>query len=73
MYKTIFDKNNKLWKGHDVPPLYNPEISIAQVLLKAMKINGTKIAQVITNFLRRNFEYLKKYLSLILQNIFGPR
>lgn len=46
MYKTVFDKENKLWKGYDVPPLYNPEISIAQVLLKAMTTNGTKIAQV---------------------------
>ncbi len=53
MYKTIFDKNNKLWKGHDVPPLYNPEISIAQVLLKAMKINGTEIAQVMIHFQKK--------------------
>lgn len=46
MYKTIFDKENKLWKGHDVQPLYNPQISIAQVLLNSMKVNGAKIAQV---------------------------
>ncbi|KAJ6632853.1 hypothetical protein Bhyg_18006, partial [Pseudolycoriella hygida] len=46
MYKTIYDEENKLWKGYDVPALYNPEISIADVVLKAMDINGTKIAQI---------------------------
>ncbi|KAG4069747.1 hypothetical protein HA402_003188 [Bradysia odoriphaga] len=46
MYKTIFEKDEKLWKGYDIPPLYNPTISIAQVLLNAMKINGPKVAQI---------------------------
>lgn len=46
--RTVYDEKNKLWKGEDVPPLYNPEISLGQVLLKALTIFGPKIAQVIT-------------------------
>lgn len=64
MYKTVFDKENKLWKGYDVPPLYNPEISIAQVLLKAMTTNGTKIAQVNYNhFSLKKKLYFKLFLN----------
>lgn len=46
MYKTIYDEENKLWKGVDVPDLYNPKISLAQVILRDCKHHGTKIAQV---------------------------
>lgn len=46
MFQTYFDEKTKLWTGADVPPLFNPNISIAQVLLRMLKIHGSKIAQV---------------------------
>lgn len=46
MFQTNFDEKTKLWTGADVPPLFNPNISIAQVLLRMLKIHGSKIAQV---------------------------
>lgn len=45
MFSTTF-KQEKLWCGLDIPPLYNPNISLAQVLFNAMAKYGTKIAQV---------------------------
>lgn len=46
MFGTTFDKKTKLWRGPDILPLYNPKVSIAQVLLNAMTTYGPKIAQV---------------------------
>lgn len=47
MFQTKYDKEAKLWRGRDCVPLFNPKISIAQVVLKACVNYGPKIAQVI--------------------------
>lgn len=44
--KTFFDEENKLWKGEDIPLLYNPEISLGQALFKSFNVFGPKVAQV---------------------------
>lgn len=46
MFTTNYDETNKLWSGLDIPPMYNPKISLAQVMLNALKTYGSKIAQV---------------------------
>lgn len=46
MFQTQYDKEAKLWRGRDLLPIYNPKISLAQVILKACINNGPKIAQV---------------------------
>lgn len=46
MFSTTFNNQEKLWCGRDIPPLYNPNISLAQVLFNAMAKYGTKTAQV---------------------------
>lgn len=50
MFKTIYDEENKFWSGRGDLPLYNPEISLAQVLFSSMEIYGPKIAQVYSKF-----------------------
>lgn len=47
MYRTIYDEKRKQWSGIKARPLYNPNATIGEVLLKAMQVNGPKIAQVI--------------------------
>lgn len=47
MFRTFYDEQQKLWSGADLPPLYNPEASIGQVILHALCVHGRKIAQVI--------------------------
>lgn len=46
MFQTQYDKEAKLWRGRDLLSVYNPKISLAQVILKACINNGPKIAQV---------------------------
>ncbi|XP_031623989.1 probable 4-coumarate--CoA ligase 1 [Contarinia nasturtii] len=46
MYKTYFDKDTKLWKGRNSPPLYNPKISLARVVLRTCLNLGPKVAQI---------------------------
>lgn len=46
MNSTSYSEKEKLWKGRDVLPLYNPKINIAQALLSSMNTFGPKIAQV---------------------------
>lgn len=46
MFHTEFDEKTKLWKGLDLPPLYNPKASVGQILLNALSLNGSKIAQI---------------------------
>lgn len=47
MFSTHYDKVAKLWSGRKIIPLYNPKISVTQVVLKVCQSNGPKIAQVI--------------------------
>lgn len=46
MFSSTYDEETKLWHGPDIPPVYNPFVSIAQVMLNSMSIFGSKIAQV---------------------------
>ncbi|XP_055299806.1 probable 4-coumarate--CoA ligase 1 isoform X2 [Sitodiplosis mosellana] len=46
MFQTTFDSKANLWRGFNRPQLYNPNINIAQALLRAMKLHGSKIAQI---------------------------
>lgn len=46
MFLTQYNKAEKLWHGPDIPPLYNPNMNLAQALLNSMSIFGSKIAQV---------------------------
>ena len=49
MYRTYFDEKAKLWSGCNIPPLYNPKISIGQLVLKSMRSYSSKVAQVSVN------------------------
>lgn len=53
MFSTQYNKDTKLWTGLDVPSVFNPKISIAQVVLKACEVYGSKIAQV-SNIIQKN-------------------
>lgn len=46
MFGTNFNKELKLWTGINIPPLYNPKVSIGFVILKSLNEHGAKIAQV---------------------------
>lgn len=46
MFSTKFNEASKLWSGVDIPPIHNPNINCAHVLLKSMKQYGSKVAQV---------------------------
>lgn len=46
MYRTQYDKERKLWSGRNIAPLYNPNFSIAQAVLRACTSHKSKIAQV---------------------------
>lgn len=48
MFRTTFDENTKTWSGPPLPQ-FNPNESLAVVLLRAMKMHGSKIAQVFMN------------------------
>ncbi|XP_055297301.1 uncharacterized protein LOC129565940 [Sitodiplosis mosellana] len=49
MSPTKYDADAKEWSGCDLPPVYNPEVSLAQVLLDALTAYGSKIAQINDN------------------------
>lgn len=47
MFATKFDEDTKEWSGRNVLPIYNPKISLAQVILTTLNTHGPKIAQVL--------------------------
>lgn len=49
-----FDENEKFWTSVDAPPLFNPSASLGQIILHALKTNGTRVAQV--SFDEPNFQ-----------------
>lgn len=52
MFRTHYDKKARLWSGIGIPNLYNSKISLAQVILKACKTHGPKVAQVNKNIIK---------------------
>lgn len=59
MFSTIYNKKDKSWHGNDIPPLYNPEISLAQALLNSLTVFGPKIAQVIVCVKLNTFDLVR--------------
>jgi hypothetical protein len=45
-YKTEFDPTTKIWSGPTTLPLYNPNITIGQVVLDTAEKDAAKICQV---------------------------
>lgn len=46
MYRTIYDKKMKQWSGQPKIALYNPNVSVGQVILEALHRAPDKIGQV---------------------------
>ena len=67
MFCTKFDKDAKLWRGRDVPQIYDSNTSIAQVLLEKMKTNWSRIAQV---YYKRQVPYIfDKFFTFSVQTM----
>lgn len=47
MYHTSFDAATKTWTGPKTLPVFNPNVSAAQVILNALNNNPNKIGQVL--------------------------
>lgn len=43
---TKYDPDLKLWEGPKIKHLYNPKVSIGQVILNMLSLHGPKIAEV---------------------------
>ncbi|XP_031634571.1 4-coumarate--CoA ligase-like 7 [Contarinia nasturtii] len=69
-FATSFDKKLKLWSGRDIFPLYHPDISVAQVMLGALKNYGPKIAQISDdNGTRLSFDEIRMKTVRAAQNL----
>lgn len=53
-----YDKVNKTWSTMENPSIFNPNVSIAHLLLKSMEWNGSKIAQVSSTCKWLEFKYI---------------
>lgn len=54
MFHGKFDKKNQIWDGRDIPPVFNPHISLGNILLKSLALNRSRVAQVnITKITRK--------------------
>lgn len=56
MFRTQFDKDQKLWRGTYDPALFIPSLSVGRIIQYALRMNGKRVAQVIHSKLhiRRN-------------------
>lgn len=46
MFRAKFDEKTKEWSSLNVAPVFDPRISVANILLRSMCVNGSKVAQV---------------------------
>lgn len=46
MFRTFYDEKRKQWNGLKSRPLFNPQTTLGEILLKSMQMHGPKIAQV---------------------------
>lgn len=68
MFRTIFNPEEQLWSGMAQPSLYNPKISLGHVLLRAMKSNSQKTAQVGNfNWFSVSISFWSVFISSIIE------
>lgn len=46
MFRTTYDKDNKLWYGPQIKLKWTEEPSLGSKILGSLKLNGPKVAQV---------------------------
>lgn len=46
MYHTSYDTTTRQWNGVKTSPNFNSQTSLGDVILKTLKENGSKVAQV---------------------------
>lgn len=49
MFRTTFDSANKVWSGKSIAPVFNPNVSVGQVVLWMLQRNPNKYSQVFVN------------------------
>lgn len=42
---TKYNAEQKLWEGPEIKSLFNPKVSIGQVIIRMLSMHGPKIAQ----------------------------
>lgn len=57
MFHTHFDPERMTWSGLKTVPTYNPNVSVAKVVLDMLKMNPNKIGQV----RKRPHQFKKKH------------
>ncbi|KAG5669211.1 hypothetical protein PVAND_017104 [Polypedilum vanderplanki] len=71
MYKPIFDKKTKVWSGPKVPPIFNPDQNLGQLILRILKISPESVTQISADTkvsvtcgqMRERIEKFAKYLN----------
>ncbi|XP_031624717.1 4-coumarate--CoA ligase 2-like [Contarinia nasturtii] len=46
MFRTIHDQNKRQWSGPKTESIFNPRISLGSVILNALEVNGSRVAQI---------------------------
>lgn len=46
MFRTHYSEEEKLWRGDDLTPLFNPKISLGEILFRSLLAHRSRIAQV---------------------------
>lgn len=67
MFSTRYNEAEKLWYGSDLPPLYNPSVSIAQVVLNSLSVFGSKVAQVKKLKTQKLNKFFEKFMDFFCQ------
>lgn len=67
MYRTTFDKEKKQWNGPKIDSVKNPKISLGNVILNALKTNGSRIAQVISKVECNKISILTDNINFFMQ------
>lgn len=68
MYHTTFDNERKQWNGQMTKSDFNPDASLGNVILNALLVNGSRVAQVNYTKNRDRMEYYPvKILIFIFQ------
>ncbi|KAL5289399.1 hypothetical protein ACFFRR_009501 [Megaselia abdita] len=46
VYKTSFNAHTKIWSGKKVNPIYNPEVSLGQIIHRTLQVNPNNVIQI---------------------------
>lgn len=62
MFHTKFNKDTSVWSSAGIPPIFNTNNSMGNILVELMRLHGSRIAQVCYLLVQKQLLVIRKQI-----------